>query len=124
MALNADDLLARVRDWCRRRAEFFEPQYVERAPRLERWKRTGWQFVSTMLGFLIAGWLSYLIFVAGSWQPTEFLASAVILSLLVVALAIGDWLFRWGFDRWDLVEPWPFREERVKMEMQTECDSE
>lgn len=96
-----------------------EPAHVEKASRRERWKRQAWMHLSTVLSFAAVGMAAYaLSLVAPAWPPigTEGYHGVVVAVVLVVlALAIDIlFVFPWGYDRFDLVAPWQFRDEQDK----------
>lgn len=93
-----------------------EPQTVERAPRRERWKRALW-----MHGSL---WLAGAVTIAVGWgvETTTGLVSATrghigltpllpVFAAIVLFVVINIVLWRWGFEQFDLVPPWQFRED-------------
>lgn len=95
-----------------------EPEHVERASRRERWKRQAWMAGSTLLSFAIvfAG-LQIIDLLVTGFPPVGYTGIAVAIVSIGVMLAIDIlWVFPWGFERFDLVAPWEFREERAKEE--------
>lgn len=91
-----------------------EPETVERAQRRDRWKRQTWMIGSSCIAFgavIITSWLASVVF--PSFPPTGYAGAAVACLTVVVALVVDIKLFSWGFERFDLVAPWQFREERV-----------
>lgn len=91
-----------------------EPNLVEKASRRERWKRQAWMIGSSLGSFLLVGWAGWQFLALVDWHPTGTPAAFVLLSMLLVAIALSQWVFAWGVDRFDLVIPWQFREERAK----------
>lgn len=79
-----------------------DPTEVERASRRERVRRNVWMVATTILS-ATAVVASILVARAAGAPPG---LGPVVLAWFVLDLK----LFSWGFDRFDLVAPWQFRE--------------
>jgi hypothetical protein len=102
--------LRRFLEW---RRELLTPEHVEKATRMERWKRSAWMLVSTFVTIGLATGLAVLAASAGApigfvWVPA--LVAAFVLDVYVV--------FPWGVERFDLVHPWQFRDAEAE-----ECET-
>lgn len=92
-----------------------EPELVERASRRERIKRTVWWIGSSSISFgsvILA--VSLLAEAVPSFSLTGEVGLLVSIVGVTVAAALDFWLFGWGLNRFDLVEPWQFREEKAR----------
>jgi len=90
-----------------------EPEHVEKASRREVLKRNAWMMGSTVVSFGIVFGILLIIdlFVAG-FPPTGVGGIALAVLAICQALLLDIvWVFPWGFERWDLVAPWPYRDE-------------
>lgn len=105
--------VGQIREWYR---SLKEPKHVEKASRRERWKRSWWQATSTVLSFLIAVAPAVVATFVFDWfPPTGYWGIAAAIGVIGLAFVIDvKWLFPWGFDRFDLVAPWQFRDAEVE----------
>lgn len=89
-----------------------EPEHVEKASRRERWKRQAWMTASTLLclsgAFAVNGVLIRIVGV--NWLMVAIGAVTVVAAFYVDM----KYVFPWGFDRFDLVAPWQFRDPEVE----------
>lgn len=98
-------LLKRYREWQ-------TPTHVERASRREQWKRQAWIVASTVLSFaLVLLPLVALIELTPVTIPVGIEGVVFAVAATIVAFGIDIYLvFPWGFERFDLVAPWQFRD--------------
>lgn len=88
-----------------------KPEQVERAPRRERWKRRAWMIASTIIGFGVVGiGVSNMMRLFPVLVASETAAYATAGVAIVLAFALDVVIFQWGFERFDLIAPWQFRE--------------
>lgn len=102
----------RIRGWYR---DHFTPDHVDVAPRRERVKRGVWSVLSLVIAaipvlgamVLLVQWLSY--------PPLPSVVNTLVaIVVFVVVVVLDAWVvFPWGVDRFDLVEPWQFRDARA-----------
>lgn len=90
-----------------------EPETVERASLYERARRNAWMFVATV--FPIWAALVTAALVATAFPPSIRGSLLVMmfyaLAWLIIGFIASNVLWTWGFDRFELVPPWQFREE-------------
>lgn len=91
-----------------------KPNLVEKASRRERWKRQTWAFVSlvlsaTVVGVPISAMIEWL-----NWTPRGAASAWPVFVFVLLVVVVQGKIFNWGFERFDLVAPWQFREERAK----------
>lgn len=87
------------------------PTEVEQASRREQWRRQAWMIGSLLGSFVIVAAPVQMVMIATGWFPTTQIGSVSFTLLFFAAVAlIESRLFAWGFERFDLVAPWQFRE--------------
>jgi hypothetical protein len=96
-----------------------EPELVDKASRCERVKRDGWMTVSAFIAIAVAAvpFAVVEILTGGvSWalRGPGVLPLFTLLSFLVLGIFVDLKLWRWGVQRFELVAPWQFREERAR----------
>lgn len=101
--------IRRFLDW---RQDVLTPDHVEKASRRERWKRTAWEVISTLLSFgTIAGALGVITSTNPGFPPTSIAGGFVAVLAVLAALGLDILVvFPWGLERWDIVPPWQFRD--------------
>lgn len=104
---------SRLRQWY---SKIKEPQHVEKASKSERRKRGAWQVLSTVLSFVAVGIPVAIIDILAPWfPPTGIVGIATAVAMVGTALLLDIYVvFPWGFDRFDLVTPWQFRDAEVE----------
>jgi len=90
------------------------PQHVEKVSRRERWKRDAWMFGSTIISMALS------VIPAVVLGPVLGKSGLGVPGSVAVVATIALWLyidiyhvFPWGFERFDLVRPWQFREQEA-----------
>lgn len=91
-----------------------DPQHVERASRREWMRRNAWMFASTVVSFGILVVATLLLSSISSFPPTGIPGAVAAVGASILVLYIDMRLFVWGVERFGLVLPWQFREEKAK----------
>lgn len=98
------NVIRRGREWY---ARITTPESVEKAPLRERLKRDTWQIGSLILA---------MVGVFASFYVTEVVVRGVpggVGPAVIAWFLLDQRLFSWGFERFDLVAPWQFRDAEV-----------
>lgn len=88
------------------RRDLLTPEHVEKASRRERWKRFAWLVGSSMVTLLA----SFICISVPLVIFTEVPSWAGGVVTFVVWMYSSIRLHSWGMERFDLVEPWQFRD--------------
>jgi hypothetical protein len=91
-----------------------EPEHVEKASPRERWKRQTWLFTSLLISWIPVGILADALIDWIGWHPRGAASVWPVLLFVALVVVVNIKVHSWGVERFDLVVPWQFREERAK----------